>query len=784
MEKKFLGQRIKRNEDPRILTGRAKYIADITYHNVLYAAFLRSDYPHSKLNSIDTSAAREMPGVVAVYTAEDLGDLWHPGPVLVPAPHSIPGITANSRTQIPIVKDFVRHQGEVIAMVVAESRYIAEDALAEIFVDADPLPAVENIEDALKPDSPLVHEELGTNLATYVRQERGSFAEAKAKADYCIHEKFVMDRGTAGAMENRGVVANWDEDAQQLTLHCNTQSPSGLRNSMAAWFGIPEQKVRVIVPFVGGAFGPKVMTNQPEEVLCCFATLKLNKPIKWLEDRAENFIGTTAERVQIHDCEIAFNKDGKVLGFRDSFLYDTGAYNPYTATIPLNTQTHTTGTYDIPVFLTEFTSVFTNKMIVSPVRAAGRSYGVYVMERMLDAAAKKIGMDLTKIREINLIPADAKFPLETGIIAQDFAQFVLDSGNYPAVLKKAKEMIGYDDFKKNIQPKLRAEGKKVGIGLVLFTENTGVGPYEGAKVTVGSSGKVFASCIFGTQGQGHFTSFAQIVADQVGCKVEDVIIETGDTDRFSWGAGTFASRGATVAGNAFHMAAKNVRVKILATASKLFNVPEDELELVDGIVRVADIPDKSIKLGDLAVKANPMRGTIAPGTDPGLEATAYYAPPYGATAYGAAAAIMEVDPDSYNLKFHKFIFVDDCGTVINPMILDGQLHGGIQMGIGNSYFEKLVYDENAQLMNGSLMDYLIPRASDMPHKIEIGHLNTPSPLNPLGIKGVGESGTIPIPPLYCQALEDALEIPNLFIRDVPLSPSILYHLVEDAKNSN
>jgi carbon-monoxide dehydrogenase large subunit len=783
MEKKFLGQRIKRNEDPRILTGRAKYIADINYYNVLQAAFLRSDYPHAKLNSVDVSAAKAMPGVIAVYTAEDLGDLWHPGPVLVPAPHSIPGITANSRTQIPIVKDYVRHQGEVIAMVVAESRYIAEDALAEIIVDADPLPVVENVMDALKPGSPLVHEELGTNLATYVRQERGNFAEVKQKADFVIAEKFIMDRGSAGAMENRGIVVNWEQDIEKLTIHCNTQSPSGLRNSMAAWFGIPEQKVRVVVPFVGGAFGPKVMTNQPEEVLCVFASIKLNRPIKWLEDRAENFIGTTAERVQMHDCEIAFNKDGKVLGFRDSFLYDTGAYNPYTATIPLNTQTHTTGTYDIPVFLTEFTSVFTNKMIVSPVRGAGRTYGVYVMERMLDAIAYKLGRDPVDIRDINLIPADAKFPLETGIIAQDFAQFVLDSGNYPAALKKAKEMIGYDDFKKNQQPKLRAEGKKVGIGLVLFTENTGVGPYEGTKITVGNSGKVFASSIYGTQGQGHFTVFAQIVADQIGCKVEDVIIETGDTDKFAWGTGTFASRGATVLGNAYHHTAQLVRAKILVTASRLFNVPEEELELGDGVVRVADIPEKSIKLGDLATKANPMRGTIKPGTEPGLEATGFYAPPYGATAYGAAAAIIEVDPESYNLKFHKFIFVDDCGTVINPMLLDGQLHGGIQMGIGNSFFEKLVYDESGQLMNGSFMDYLIPRASDMPHRMEIGHLHTPSPLNPLGIKGVGESGTIPIPPLYCQALENALDIPGLFIKDVPLSPSILYHLVEEAKQN-
>lgn len=784
MAEKFLGQRIRRNEDPRLLTGSGRYIGDISYPGMLYAAFLRSDYPHAKLNRIDTTEAKAMPGVVAVYTAEDLGEWWHPGPILVPPPHSIPGCIANSKTQIPIVKDVVHHQGEVVAMVVAESRYIAEDACAAIYVDSDPLPVVVDLEKALDPDSPLVHEDIGTNLATHVIQERGSYKEAKAKADFCLSKRIVMDRCIGGALENRGFVANWEPYSEQLTIHCNTQSPSGLRNSMAAWFKIPEQKVRVVVPFVGGGFGPKVITNQPEEVLCTFASIQLNRPIKWLEDRAENFIGTTSERLQIHDVEIAFNKDGKVLGFKDVFLYETGAFNPYTATNPLNTQTHTTGTYDIPNFYTEFKSIFTNKMIVAPVRGAGRTYGVFIMERMLDLAARQLKMDPTKIREINLIPADAKFPLETGIIAQDFAQFVLDSGNYPAVLKKAKEAIDYDRWIKEEQPKLRAQGRKVGISVILFTENTGVGPYEGAKITVGNSGKVFASCIFGTQGQGHFTSFAQIVADQVGVRPEDVIIETGDTEKFAWGTGTFASRGATVAGNAYHLTAKAVRAKILATASRIFNVPEDQLELSNGEVRVADIPGKSIKLGDLATKANPQRGTIKPGTEPGLEATGFYAPPYGATSYGAAAAIMEVDPVTYNVKFHKFIFVDDCGTVINPMILDGQLHGGIMMGIGNSFYERLEYDENAQLQNGSFTDYLLPRATDMPRNIEVIHVCTPSPLNPLGIKGVGESGTIPIPPLYAQAIENALDIPGLFITEMPMDPSRLYHLVEETRQNS
>ncbi len=781
MAEKYLGKSIKRNEDPKLLTGSGKYVGDITYPNILHAAFLRSDYPHAKLNSIDTSEAKAMPGVVAVYTWEDLGNLWHPGPVLVPPPHSIPGCVANSKTQIPIVKEKVHHQGEILAMVVAENRYIAEDALATIYVDSDPLPVIENVEAALKPGSPLVHEDIGTNMATHVVQERGSFKEAAAKADYVLSERFVIDRCIGGALENRGFVANWDEYSEHLTIHCNTQSPTGLRNSIAAWFQIPEQQVRVIVPFVGGAFGPKVMTNQPEEILCTFASIRLKCPIKWLEDRAENFIGTTSERVQVHYCDIAFNKDGMVLGMKDVFLYDTGAFNPYTATIPLNTQTHTTGTYDIPNFYTEFTSVFTNKMIVSPVRAAGRSYGTYVMERMLDLAARKLNMDPVKIREINLIPTTADFPIESGIIAQDFAQFVLDSGNYPAVVEKAKKMIDYDRWIKEEQPKLRAQGKKVGIGFVVFTENTGVGPYEGAKITVGNSGKVFASCIYGTQGQGHFTSYAQIVADQLGVRPEDVIIETGDTDKFAWGTGTFASRGATVAGNAYHLTAKAVRAKILATASRLFNVPEEELELGNGEVRVADMPGKSIKLGDLATKANPMRGTIKPGTEPGLEATGFYAPPYGATANGAVAAIIEVDPETLNLKFHKFVFVDDCGTEVNPMIVEGQLHGGISMGIGNSYFEKLEYDENAQLMNGSFTDYLLPRATDMPEHMEIGHITTPSPLNPLGIKGVGESGTIPIPALYAQAIENALDIPGLFIKDIPTDPSKLFHLIEEAK---
>lgn len=777
MTRKYLGQRLKRNEDPRLLTGQALFVDDVDLPRMLHAAFLRSDYAHASLRSIDVSAARSRPGVVAVYTAAEMGDAWQPGPPLVSPPPTVEDIVFHSRTQVPLVKDKVRLAGEPLAVVIAESRYIAEDALDDIMVDLEPLEAVTDLERALEPDAPLVHDDLDSNLAAHLIQKKGNYAAAREKADLVIKRRIIIDRGAAAAMENRGIVAHWDKKSQQLTLWDTTQAPIPIRNGLAGMFGLSVHQVRVIAPFVGGGFGPKIMMFYPEEVVLTWATLQLHRPIKWIEDRRENFFATNQERGQVHDAEIALTRDGHILGLRDDFLHDTGAYDPYGLTVPLNTQCHALGPYEIPNYYGELKVVFTNRPIVSPVRGAGRPQGVFVIERLLDIAAKELGIDRVEIRKRNLLPPDV-FPYDNKIIDQAFVPLVYDSGNYRPVLEKAAAMIGYDRFVKEEQPRLRAEGRHVGIGIVSFIETTGIGPYEGARVTVETSGEISVATGVGTQGQGHFTSFAQIVADQLGVSPRDVGLVTGDTSEFHWGTGTFASRGAVVAANAISAAASAVRTKILRLASKVLERPEEELELVDGQVRVLDMPCQSISLGELAVLANPLRGAVEPGTEPGLEATAYFGPQYGATASGVHGMIVEVDAETMMVEIKRYVLVEDCGTVLNPLIVEGQLHGGVAHGIGNSFYEKLVYDENGQLLNASFADYLIPTATEVP-RVEIGHEETPSPLNPLGTKGVGEAGAIPVPALFAQAVEDALADYDLEILEAPLSPNRLFELLQD-----
>jgi CO/xanthine dehydrogenase Mo-binding subunit len=660
-------------------------------------------------------------------------------------------------------------------MVIAESRYIAEDALDRINVVLEPLSVVSDIERALEPGSPLVHDDLDSNLAAHMVQKKGDYAAAREVADLVIKRRIVIDRGAAGAMENRGIVANWDAKDQHLTIWDTTQAPIPIRNGLAAMFGLSEHQVRVIAPFVGGGFGPKIMMYYPEEVLLTWATLKMCSPIKWIEDRRENFFATTQERGQVHEAEIALDKEGHILGLHNEFLHDSGAYDPYGLTIPLNTQCHMLGPYDIPNFYSELRVVFTNKTLTTPVRGAGRPQGVYVIERLLDLAADELGIDKVEIRKRNFLPPDV-FPYDHIIIDQAFASFVIDSGNYAPALERAAEMIGYEQFINEEQPRLRGEGKHVGIGIVSFIETTGVGPYEGGRVTIESSGKVSVATGVGTQGQGHFTSFAQVVADQLGVKVEDVHLVTGDTAHFHWGTGTFASRGAVVAANAINAAAKSVRGKVLELASKVLEAPEEELELGDGMVRVADVPRMSISLGELATLANPLRGAVEPGTEPGLEATAYFGPNYGATASGTHAMIVEVDPETMMVEIKRYVVVEDCGTVINPLILDGQIHGGVSLGIGNAFYEQLVFDDEAQLLNASFADYLIPTAAEIP-RIEIAHEETKSPLNPLGSKGAGEAGAIPVPALFAQAVENALGDEDLELLESPLSPNRLFELL-------
>jgi len=777
MEKRFFGERIKRREDPRLLTGQALFVDDVNLPKMMHAAFLRSPYAHARITNIDPSKAFDHPGVVAVYTESDLGDYWCNGPLLV-SPPPIEDIVFNARTQQILVRDKVRHVGEPIAVVLAEDRYIAEDAAADILVDYEPLDVIVDMEKALEPQSALVHEDLPSNIAAHVVQEKGSYQQAKEKADIIIQRRLYYDHGTAAAMENRGIVAEWDSKAQRLTVWDTTQAPIPIRNGLASILGLSESQVRVIAPFIGGGFGPKIMMFYPEEMIIPWVAMQLNRPVKWIEDRAENFVATTQERDQIHHAEIALTKEGRILGVHDVFLHDTGAYDPYGLTVPLNSQCTLLGPYDIPDYYSEFKAVFTNKPIVTPYRGAGRQHGVFVIERLLDLAAKELGMDVAEIRRKNFIKP-GEFPYDNKIIFQDFQPLVYDSGNYEPALDQALELIGYADFVSNVQPKLAAEGRHVGIGVVAYVEGTGIGPYEGARVQIQPGGKIAVVTGVGTQGQGHFTSFAQIVADQLGVDIIDVEVVTGDTDQFHWGTGTFASRGAVVAGNAINEAARDVRAKVLRMASDRFEVAEEDLEIRDGQVFVRGVPDRGVSLGQLAGEANPLRGAVKPGTEPGLEATNYFGPEMGTTASGVHAMIVEVDPQTMMIDIQRFVVVHDCGRVINPMILDSQVHGGVAQGIGNAFYEKLTFDENGQLLNGSFMDYLIPTAQEIP-RIEVGHEETLSPLNPLGIKGAGEAGAIPVGPLFAQAIENALALDGFEILEIPLSPGRLWELVRES----
>jgi carbon-monoxide dehydrogenase large subunit len=778
MSTQMFGARIKRSEDPQLLTGRAQFVDDVDIPGMVHAAFKRSDYAHARITGIDVTAARALPGVLAVYTAADLGDYLQPSPLLVQPPPT-QHIVFNQRTATQLAQNKVRYVGEPIAMVVAESRYLAEDAAEQIVVDYEPLPAVVDLEAAMAPDAPLVHEDVGSNMAAHVIQTKGDYDRARAQAGVIIKRRFLYDRGTAAPMEGRGVVAQFDPLARHLTVWDSTQAPIPIRNGLAGMLGLAERQVRVVAPFVGGGFGPKIMMFYPEETLVPWAAMRLGRPVKWIEDRLENFTAMTQERGQVHESEMALTKDGRILGVKDVFLHDTGAYDPYGLTVPLNTQCTLLGPYVIPDYYTEFKAVFTNKTIVTPYRGAGRQHGVFVVERLLDFAAKELGLDLVEIRRRNLIPPD-KFPWSNEIIFQDFTKLTYDSGNYEPILDKTLQMIGWDTFDREEGARLRAEGKRVGIGVVMYVEGTGIGPYEGARIQIEATGKVTVVTGVGTQGQGHYTSFAQIAAQQLGMPLKDVLVSTGDTGQFNWGTGTFASRGATVAGNAIHAAAVRVREKALQLASDNLEAAVEDIELVDGYAQVRGVPTARISLADLARKANPLRGAVQPGTEPGLEATAYFGPPMGATAAGAHALILEVDPDTCNVKIHRYVVVHDCGTVINPLILEGQVHGGVAQGLGNAFYEQLIYDENGQLLNASFMDYLLPTASDVP-PIAVGHEETPSPLNPIGVKGAGEAGAIPVGPLFAQALENAFADTRLEIREIPLSPSRLWELLQEAQ---
>ena len=458
MSTRQFGQPVKRNEDARLLAGRALFIDDVNLPGMLHAAFLRSPYAHARLKSIDVAPALACEGVVAVYTAQDLGDYWRPGPIIVPPP-PVEGAVFNERTQVPLVRDKARHVGEPVAMIIATSRYIAEDAAADVVVDWEPLPVAAELAAAAAPGAPRVHDDLPDNVAAHVRQTKGDYAAAAKRAHRVIKRRFAYDHGCAQPMETRGVVAQWDAGSERLTVWDTTQAPIAIRNGLAGMLGLSERQVRVVAPFIGGGFGPKIMLFYPDEVLVPWAAVKLGRPVKWIEDRAEHFVATTHERGQLHDAEIALAADGKILGVKDVFLHDTGAYDPYGLTVPINSQCTLLGPYVVPNYDSTFTAVFTNTPIVTPYRGAGRQHGVFVIERLLDIAARELGIDRAEIRRRNFIPPDA-FPYDNEIIYQDFTRLSYDSGDYAPILAKALELVGYERFVREEQPRLRAEGKQ------------------------------------------------------------------------------------------------------------------------------------------------------------------------------------------------------------------------------------------------------------------------------------------------------------------------------------
>jgi carbon-monoxide dehydrogenase large subunit len=795
MATRWFGASVQRNEDARFLRGQGVYVDDIDLPEMLHAAVLRSPYARARIVSIDTSAARSLPGVHLVLTAADLGNVLEPSPLLIP--HQA---LTHPRTQLPLALKEVRYVGEAVAFVVAESRYIAEDALELIDVEYEPLPVVHSLEVAGAADAQLVHEDVPGNVAAHLVQSVGDPDEVIANAPHVIRDTLKMERGAAMPMECRGIVARWDRYEEMLTCWISTQGPIPIRNGLAAIFHLPEHKVRVIAPDVGGGFGPKIMLFYPEEILAPFATMRLGRPVKWIEDRRENFISTNQERGQTHDVEYAFDDQGILLAVRDVFVHDAGAYTPYGIIVPIITACSLPGPYRLKHYSSECTVLYTNKVPVSPYRGAGRPHAVFVMERIMDRIAHELQLDRLEVRSRNFIQPD-EFPWDVGLVYQDGGPTRYDSGNYQAALDKLKRLLEYDDFPAK-QAEARKQGRYLGIGVGYYVEGTAIGPYEGAHVRVEADGRVFASTGVTTQGQSHQTVFAQIVADQLGVEPKDVMVTTGDSQAFNWGVGSFASRAGTVAGSAMHLAAVKVREKVKALAAELFEAAPEDIELADGKVFVKDAPHRALTLGQVAIKANPLRysygenarklaamdlAAARPGPalppergGPGLEADGFYSPPHGSFASGVHGAIIEVDPRTGMVSFLKYAVVHDCGRLINPMVVEGQIHGGVAQGIGGSFFERLVYDEEGQPLSATFMDYLIPTAAEIP-AIAIDHVETPSPLNPLGVKGAGEAGVIPVPALFASAIDDALAPFHVRIREMPLHPCRLYEILQEGQ---
>jgi carbon-monoxide dehydrogenase large subunit len=764
---KSVGARIKRREDPSLIRGLGQYVDDVKLPEMLHVAILRSPHAHARIKSIDIAAARQCPGVVAVVTGAELRDQIG----------TIPTTADNPTLRIPkhyvLAVDKVCYVGEGVAAVIAEGRYTARDATDLIQVEYDPLPVVTDPEKALTPGSPVIHSEWPDNLAFRWEQTQGEIEKAFKQADKIVKQMLVHQRLAPIAIEPRGVVARYLSTEKELTVWSSTQIPHLLKTHLAKMLALPEAEVRVIAPDVGGGFGSK-LNVYAEEGLLGWLALKLGRPVKWIEERRENFQATIHGRGQVGEVEAAVKKDGTILGLKYKVVADIGAYHQlFTPAIPPFTGLMLSGCYKIPAIDIEVTAAFTNKMSTDAYRGAGRPEATYVIERLMDRVAQELNLDAVKVRQKNF-PQPKEFPFKTA------TGLAYDSGNYELALTKALKLAGYDKLRRE-QKQLRSRGRYLGIGVSTYVEICAMGPgfWEYGKVEVDPTGaiKVFSGAA--PHGQGQKTSFAQIVADQLGVSVDEVDVIHGDTAVVAKGIGTFGSRATAVGGIAVYQAAEKVREKARDLASHLLEADADDVVFLDGRFSVKGAPRKALTIPEIARQAHAAKN-LPKGLEPSLAADSTFEPANFTFPFGTHICVVEVEPETGNVEIKKYVAVDDCGKVINPLLVDGQVHGGIAQGLGQALYEGVVYDENGQLVTGSLMNYALPRAANLP-RLRLARTETPTPVNPLGIKGIGEAGTIGSTPAVVSAVVDALAPFGVTHIDMPLKPQKIWRLCRGKK---
>ncbi len=764
MGAKHFGARVTRLEDPALLAGRGRFVDDVKMPGVLHACFVRSPHAHAKLGAIDSKVALIMPGVHAVMTAADLPETMRatPLPLLLPNP-----ALAAARTQFVLARDEVCYVGQPVAVVIADTRYIAEDAVAALIIHYEVLPTAADCRAATEPNAPRAHSDLDTNVAGNFRLSYGDIERAFASAVNVYREQLWQHRGGGMAMETRAVLAHHDPVSDLLTVFSGTQTPHIGRRILADLLGRDLELIRMIAPDVGGGFGPKAIFY-PEEAVIPAAALKLGRPVKWIEDRREHFLCATQERDQYWDVAIAVDKNAEILGIRGQMLHDTGAFVPWGVVMPYIAASTVPGPYRVPAYQLDTVVVLTNKVPTTPVRGAGRPQAVFAMERLLDRVARELNLDRAEVRRRNLIRGD-QMPYEVGLVFRDGKPLVYDSGDFPRGMESALKLAGYQDFRERQNLSLK-EARFIGIGLANYVEGTGLGPFEGVTVRMLPSGKVAVATGASSQGQGVRTTLSQIVADEVGCRIEDVVMTIGDTGAIAQGVGAFASRQAVNAGCSALVAAQTVRRQMIALAARTLAVDENSIELEDGHAIARQGNNPSISFGELSRLAQGIPGVALPaGQAAGLEHTAYYTPAQAAYCSGTHVAEVAVNVMTGGVTVLKYTVAHDSGRVINPLIVDGQVQGGVAHGIGNALLEWMQYDDNGQPLTTSFADYMLPTATDVP-TCAIAHVETINPLNPLGVKGAGEGGTIPAPAAIIGAIEDALSPFGVHFAETPLTP--------------